>query len=305
MSQVTMPVTKAIITAAGFGTRFLPATKNIPKELLPIIDKPGIHYLVDELVESGITDIIIVTRFGNSALEDYFDTSPSVEQQLESAGKLEELERLKNIYKLANIVYVRQRRDYPYGNGTPLLSAGPLIDDNEPFLYLFGDDLVQSEVPASKQLVDFYQKNKGVILGVQEVSRKEVSRYGICKLKSGSTPALPAGRRRVESVIEKPSLSEVEPPYLAQFGRFVLNKEIYNIILRKYEQGKLGKGGELWLTDAILEYAKNSPVYAVQVEGEWMTTGDPLRFLQTTIKFALQREDIAPDLIAFLKNLTF
>src|SRR4030042_5621597 len=190
-------IKKPIITAAGYGTRFLPATKNQPKEMLPIIDKPIIHHLVEECGDSGITDIIIVTRAGQGIMEDYFDSHIELEHMLDSQGKEELLEKVREIPLLANFVYVRQKKNLPYGNGTPLLCASPLIDDDEDFAYLFGDALVMSKTPCLKQLIDVYEKGgcDGVI-AVQEVHKREGDRYGIVKFK--------AGTKEFESLVEKP-----------------------------------------------------------------------------------------------------
>lgn len=285
-------VKKAIITAAGFGTRFLPATKNIPKEMLPIIDKPIIHHLVEECVQSGITDIIIVTRVGQGSMEDYFDTHVELEHVLDTNGKEELLQKVREIPQLANFVYVRQKKNYPYGNGTPLLCAAPLIDDDEAFAYLFGDDLVISKTPCLKQLINIYEKEKcdGVI-AAQQVPLSEVSRYGIVKFKKGTS--------EFEGIVEKPDPKDA-PSQMADFGRFVLNYKTIKEIQKQY----LGKGGELWLTDAITLASKQGARFLVhEIEGKWLTTGDPLRYMQTQVLFALEREDLGGDFKKFLKSL--
>lgn len=290
-------ITKAVIAVAGYGTRFLPATKNQPKEMLPIIDKPIVQYLVEEAVASGIKDIILVTRFGQSALENHFDSNLELEIQLEKNGKKEALEKVQRVYKMANYIYVRQGRHLPYGNGTPLLCVKNLIDKNEPFVYMFGDDLVLSKTPCTKQMVDYWQKKPGnpAMVAVQEVPLSEVSRYGIYKIKEGTTD-------RVESAIEKPDPKKA-PSRLAQFGRFILNNEVIKILDNNYKTNKFGKDGELWLIDALIEYAKTKPVYAVKLEGKWMTTGDPLRYMKTMVEYALDRADIGPDFKDFLRTL--
>lgn len=295
-SNRTRKITKAVIAVAGYGTRFLPATKTQPKEMLPIVDKPIIHYLVDELVSSGIKDIIIVTRAGQSILEDYFDNHVELEHTLEQSGKEELLEEIRKIPQMANYIYVRQKKSLPYGNGSPLLAVKNLIGKTERFIYLFGDDLVLSKKPCTAQLIDYSDKKKGsVVVAVQKVPKNEVSRYGIYKLAKRS-------RDRVEDAIEKPDPKEA-PSQLAQFGRFVLNHKIIDILDRKNKKGQLGKGGELWLIDAICAYAKKNPVYAAQISGNWMTTGDPLRYLKTQIEYALKRPDIGKDLARYLKTL--
>ena len=290
-------IRKAVIAAAGFGTRFLPATKNQPKEMLPIINKPIIQYLVEEAVASGIEDVILVTRMGQSTMENHFDSNFELEYLLEKNGKTEKLEEIKKISRMANFIYVRQHKHLPYGNGTPLISVKDLIGKNERFVYMFGDDLVLSKTPCAKQLIDYSnKKDKAVTVAVQEIQEEEVSRYGIYNIKEGTED-------RVESAVEKPEPEEVKPPYLAQFGRFVLNKEIINITNEKYKNNELGKDNELWIIDSIIEYAKKNPVFAAKIEGEWMTTGDPLRYMKTQVRYALKREDIGPNFKSFLKGL--
>src|SRR5512136_935653 len=195
-----MKITKAVIAVAGYGTRFLPATKVQPKEMLPIVDKPVVQYLVEEAVASGITDIILVTRSGNQALEDHFDSSRELEIHLEAQGKMRELEEVQRIPTMANFIYVRQTKDMPYGNGTPLLCAKSLIHPDEAVVYMFGDDIVKSEVPCAKQLMDVYDEcHPAAVIAAQEVPLDEISRYGVPKLKPG------AGRRELEYIVEKPS----------------------------------------------------------------------------------------------------
>jgi len=290
-------IRKVVIAAAGFGTRFLPATKNQPKEMLPIIDKPIIQYLVEEAVASGIEDVILVTRMGQSAMENHFDSNFELEHLLEKNGKLEKLEEIRKISKMANFIYVRQHKHLPYGNSTPLITIKDLIGKDERFVYMFGDDLVLSNTPCAKQIIDYSNKNdNAVTVAVQEIQKEEVNRYGIYKIKDGT-------KDMVESAVEKPSPEEVKPPFLAQFGRFVLNKEIINITNERYQNNQLGKDNELWLIDSIIEYAKKNPVFASKVDGEWMTTGDPLRYMKTQVRYALEREDIGPDFKSFLKSI--
>ena len=290
-------VTKAVIAVAGYGTRFLPATKNQPKEMLPIIDKPIVQYLVEEAVASGIKDIILVTRFGQSMMENHFDSNLELEIQLEKNGKKKQLGIVQRVYRMANYIYVRQGRHLPYGNGTPLLCVKDIIGKNESFVYMFGDDLVKAKVPCTKQLIDFWQKrSQSVIAAVQEVPESEVNRYAIYKIKSGTED-------QVESGVEKPDPKEVEKPYLAQFGRFILNRGVIDILEKNYTEKIFGKEGELWLTDAILEYAREKPVYAKKIDGQWMTTGDPLRYMKTMVEFALDRKDLGPAFKEYLKGL--
>lgn len=285
-------VKKAIIAAAGYGTRFLPATKNQPKEMLPIIDKPIIHYLVEECVASGITDIIIVTRAGQGIMEDYFDSHVELEHYLNQNGKNDYLATIREIPQLANFVYVRQKKDYPYGNATPLLCASPLIDDDESFAYLFGDDLVLSKKPCLKQLIDTYQKSgSDGVIAVQEVPDNEVNRYGIVKYNKKNM--------ELEGIVEKPEIGKA-PSNLADFGRFVLNYKT----IKALKKMKTGLSGELWLVDAITNAKKAGARFIVNpIEGEWLTTGDPLRYMKTQVRFALERKDIGNEFKEYLKDL--
>jgi UTP--glucose-1-phosphate uridylyltransferase len=288
-----MNITKAVIAVAGYGTRFIPATKVQPKELLPIVDKPVIQYLVEEAVSAGITDIILVTRSRNQALENHFDSSPELEMHLEAQGKLSQLEEVRRIPNLANFVYVRQTADMPYGNGTPLLCAKSLISPDEAVVYMFGDDIVRSDVPCTRQLIDVFHKYQPAgVIAVQEVPRNEVSRYGVPKLKENSD------RNELEYIIEKPPVDKA-PTNLAQLGRFVFSRKIIDIL----ENLSVGKGGELWLTDAIDRLASTDPVIVHTIEGKWFTTGDPLRFLKTTVELALDRPDIGKEFAVYLRGL--
>ncbi|MFH1427632.1 MAG: sugar phosphate nucleotidyltransferase [Patescibacteria group bacterium] len=271
-------IKKAIVAVAGSGTRFLPVTKSMPKEMLPIIDKPIVHLVVEELVEAGIEDIIFVTRWDKKSLEDYFDHSPALEQELKKAGKLTQLEEIIRIAEMANYIYVRQKG--PYGNGTPVLTAASLVDD-EPFIFVWADDLVKSKVSFSKQMVEDYNQSGHLMIGVQAVPKNQVNRYGIVKLKPGTM--------QLEDIVEKPEIKEA-PSNLADFGRMILNQEVIDI-LRKTP---LGKGKELWIVDAIRKYIKQGgEFYAKKIEeGEWLTTGDPINYLNTVLKYAKDRKDI-------------
>jgi UTP--glucose-1-phosphate uridylyltransferase len=288
-----MPITKAVIAVAGYGTRFIPATKVQPKEMLPIVDKPVVQYLVEEAVASGITDIVMVTRSGNQAVEDHFDSSRELELHLEAKGKWRELEEIRRISGMANFIFIRQGKDMPYGNGTPLLCAKPVIHPDEAVVYMFGDDIVKSQVPCARQLIDVYERYKPAgVVAVQEVPIEEISRYGVPKLKPGSD------RNELEHMVEKPSAAEA-PSNLAQLGRFVLSYRIIGIL----ERLRVGKAGELWLTDAIDELAATESVIVHPIVGKWFTTGDPLRFLKTTVEFALDRPDIGPEFADYLRRL--
>jgi len=291
-------ITKAVIAVAGYGTRFLPATKNQPKEMLPIIDRPIVQYLVEECVASGIKNIILVTRFGQSALENHFDTNLELEIQLEKNGKQEALQKVQEIYQMANYIYIRQGRHLPYGNGTPLLCVDEIIDDDEPFIYMFGDDLVLGDQPCAKQLMSVFEKQKpDAILAVQKVPKDEVQRYGTVKYKKNSD------NNQIEELLEKLPADEA-PSQMAQFGRFILTPQVIKILKDFHQQGNYGKDNELWLSDALNKLAKEKTVIAQPIKGKWMTTGDPLRYMKTMVEFALEREDIGPEFEKYLKELS-
>ena len=289
-----MKIKKAVIAAAGLGTRFLPATKSIPKEMLPIIDAPIIQYLVKELVDSGIKEIIIITRPGFKTFHEYFSRNRKLEQTLKDTGKEELAETIKNISKMAKIRLKPQDKDLPYGNGSPILAAKKFLDKDESFVYMFGDDMTLAQKPVTQQLIDVYkEQNPKAILAVQEVPLWEVSKYGVVTYKT-NVPY----KYEIESIVEKPAM-EKAPSRMAQFGRFVLSYDV----VREAEKRQLGKGNELWLTDIINNIAqRGDKVIAQPVDGEWLTTGDPLKFIQTTLKFAIAREDIKNDLLEFIKK---
>ncbi|MGW8184891.1 MAG: UTP--glucose-1-phosphate uridylyltransferase [Candidatus Moraniibacteriota bacterium] len=282
-------IKKAIIAVAGSGTRLLPGTKSMPKEMLPIVDKPIIQLVVEELVEAGIEDIIFVTRWDKKPLEDHFDHSIALEADLIKNGKEELAKSISDIAEMANFIYVRQKG--PYGNGTPVLSAASLVDD-EPFVFVWGDDLVKSETSFTKQMIEDYEKNEHLMIGVQEVSRDVVNRYGIVKLREDTN--------EIEDIIEKPSIEEA-PSQLADFGRMILNQDFIDI-LRKTS---LGKGNELWITDAIKQYVSQGGIFLAKElkDGQWLTTGDPLNYLKAIMAYALDREDVRDDLVEHLKSL--
>jgi len=282
-------IKKAIIAVAGSGTRLLPATKSMPKEMLPIVDKPVIQLVVEELVAAGIQDIIMVTKWDKKPLEDHFDRSWALENELEKAGKTRRLEEIIKISEAANFIYVRQKG--PYGNGTPVLSAATLVDD-EPFVFVWGDDLVKSKTSFTKQMVEDYEKNGYMMIGVQKMPKEVLNRYGIVKLREGT--------REIEDIVEKPEIEEA-PSDLADFGRMILNQEIINIL----KKTALGKDNELWIVDAIRAYVKNGGIFlAKEVDsGEWMTTGDALNYLKATLAYAFDREDIGSELRNYIDGL--
>lgn len=282
-------IKKAVIAVAGSGTRLLPATKSMPKEMLPIIDKPIIQLVVEELVAAGIKDIIMVTKWDKKPLEDHFDRNFELECSLKKNGKEERLKEIINLSEMANFIYVRQKG--PYGNGTPVLSAASLVE-NEPFVYIWGDDLVKSKVSFTKQMVDDYNKSGNLMIGVQEVPKDQVDRYGIVKLRPGTM--------RIDDIVEKPSIDQA-PSCLADFGRMILNQEIIDV-LRKTA---LGKGNELWIVDAIRTYIKNGgEFYAKKIEGgKWLTTGDPLNYIKAILEYAVERKDINGELAKYFNNI--
>ncbi len=287
-----MTVKTAVLAVAGLGTRFLPATKSQPKELLPILDKPVIQYLVEEAARSGIENVILVTRPGGDAMQRFFERSPDLEAFLEGVGKQEILASVRAVSDLAKLSFAEQGPELPYGNGSPLIAAKPFLEPGEPFVYMFGDDLVKSERPCVQQLIDVFTKHSpDAVVAVQSVPQAEACRYGIIKLKNDSEPLL------MDSIVEKPKSGE-EPSTLAQFGRFVLPYETIEIL----ERQEVGQGNELWLTDAIATLCAKGNVAVHPVDGMWLTTGDPLRFLIANVEYALSHE-IADEFRAYLKGL--
>lgn len=283
-------IKKAIVAVAGSGTRLLPATKTMPKEMLPIVDKPIIQLVVEELVAAGIEDIILVTKWDKKPLEDHFDYSWALENELARAGKKEKLAEIKKISSMANFIYVRQKG--PYGNGTPVLSAATLVDD-EPFMYVWGDDLVKSKISFAKQMVDDYNQTGHLMIGVQTVPRNQVDRYGIVSLKNKRT-------MQIDDIVEKPPISK-SPSNLADFGRMILNQDIIDVL----KKTKLGKGKELWIVDAIRDYIKaGGEFYAKPIkDGQWLTTGDPLNLLKATLAYAKDRPELRGYLKTYFKKI--
>ncbi|WP_026568355.1 UTP--glucose-1-phosphate uridylyltransferase GalU [Bacillus sp. UNC41MFS5] len=283
-------VRKAIIPAAGLGTRFLPATKAMPKEMLPIVDKPTIQYIVEEAVASGIEDIIIVTGKGKRAIEDHFDNAVELEQNLIEKEKYDILERVQYATNLADIHYIRQKE--PKGLGHAVWSARNFIG-NEPFAVLLGDDIVQSETPCLKQLINQYEETFSSVIGVQKVPENETNRYGIID------PSTQNGRRyQVNNFVEKPKLGTA-PSNLAIMGRYILTPEIFMFLDRQEK----GAGGEIQLTDAIQRLNEIQRVFAYDFEGKRYDVGEKFGFVKTTIEFALQHDDLHDDMLDYLKNL--
>ncbi len=285
-----MKVKKAIIPAAGLGTRFLPATKAVPKEMLPIVDKPTIQYIIEEAVASGIEEILIITGRNKKPIEDHFDKAIELELNLEKGGKQDLLELVHESTNLANIHYIRQKE--PKGLGHAISCAKAFVG-NEPFAVMLGDDIVDSEVPCLKQLIEAYEEKNATILGVQEVKRENVNKYGIVKGTEISNRVY-----TVEDLVEKPKVEEA-PSNVAILGRYIITPEIFNIL----EQTKPGKGGEIQLTDALKTLISKEEMYAYVFEGRRHDVGDKLGFLQATVEYALKREDLKEDFKEYLKDI--
>jgi UTP--glucose-1-phosphate uridylyltransferase len=285
-------IRKAIIPAAGLGTRFLPATKAQPKEMLPIVDKPTIQYIVEEAVASGIEDILIVSGRGKRAIEDHFDKSYELEETLEKKGKWDKLEEVQSISNMVNIHYIRQKE--PKGLGHAIYCAHRFIGD-EPFAVMLGDDIVQSEIPCLRQLIDVYERYHCSVIGVQQVPKEDVVKYGIV---SGKYPSMDDGVFQIDTLIEKPSIEEAPSNY-AIMGRYILRPEIFKVL----ENLPPGAGGEIQLTDAIRILRESQAVLAYHFQGIRHDVGDKFGFIKATIDFALQREDLRPELLAYLKKI--
>ncbi len=285
-----MKVKKAVIPAAGLGTRFLPATKAIPKEMLPIVDKPTLQYIVEEVIESGIKEILIIIGRNKNSIEDHFDRSIELEKELSEKGKQGLLGIVENISNLVDIHYVRQKE--PRGLGHAIYCARTFVRD-EPFAVLLGDDIVKSEPPCLKQLVDIYNEKKGSVVGVQEVPDEDLNKYGIVRYIDGID-----GTYRIRNLIEKPEIKEA-PSNMAIMGRYVISPAIFDILA----ETRPGKGGEIQLTDALNELAQSEDVFAHIFKGKRFDAGDKLGYLKATIEFALGKEDLGPELREYLKNL--
>ena len=284
-------ITKAIIPAAGFGTRFLPATKSQPKEMLPVVDKPTIQYIVEEAVESGIEDILIVIGRYKSSIEDHFDRSVELEMELEKKGKYDMLEQIQNIAGMANIQFVRQKT--ALGLGHAVYCARNFIG-NEPFAVMLGDDIVDSPgYPCLKQMMDLYEKEQCSILGVKEVARQDLNKYGIV-----DGDKIGEGIYTVRSLVEKPKPEEA-PSNVAIMGLYIITHEIFNIL----EKTAPGAGNEIQLTDALKTLALKEKMLAYAFKGRRHDVGDKLGFLQATVEFALQRDDLKDDFIAYLEQI--
>jgi UTP--glucose-1-phosphate uridylyltransferase len=285
-----MNIRKAVVTAAGWGTRFLPATKAQPKEMLPLVDKPMIQYVIEEAVASGIKHIIIVTAIGKRAIEDHFDRSFELEHIIEKKGDGQLLRKLQNISELADICYIRQKEQL--GLGHAILVTKELIG-NEPFAVFLPDDLIQSKVPAMKQMIEVYNRYQNSVIAVEPVAKEDTRAYGIIKPKQVEERV-----HQVLSLVEKPEPKDA-PSNLAIVGRYILTPEIFRML----EKTAPGKGGEIQLTDGLRLLLEKQPIYAYQFEGVRYDTGMPLGFLKASVEFALNRPDIGAKFREYLRQL--
>jgi len=284
--------TKAIIAAAGLGTRFLPQTKAMPKEMLPIIDKPVIQIIVEQLVDSGITDIIIVTGSTKRAIEDHFDRSDELENELRQKGKTKQADQIRDIAEMANFIYVRQKGT-PKGNARPLLNASHLLDKNEPFLMFFADDFFRSKVPHAKQLMSVYNQTGSSVISLITVQPKETSSYGIAEVE----PGLDDRVYKVKKLVEKPG-PERAPSNFAAVSGYLLTPDILPIVA----QEKTGHGGEIVLADSINQLAQNKAVYGKFIDGIYHDAGNKARYLQAVVDHALADNELGPDFEKYLRT---
>lgn len=286
-----MKVRKAIIPAAGLGTRFLPATKAQPKEMLPIVDKPTIQYIIEEAVASGIEDIIIITGRSKRAIEDHFDKAYELENELVKGGKDELVKLVRDISNLANIYYVRQKEALGLGHA---IHCAKTFIGNEPFAVLLGDDIVDAQTPCLKQMIDVYDRYQTSVLGVQTVAKKDVSKYGIIAGTQESERIY-----RVHDMVEKPK-PEAAPSNVAILGRYIITPAVFDCL----ERTKPGAGGEIQLTDALKMLSEQEAMYAYDFIGRRYDVGNKMGFLEATVEFALRRDDLKDEFGAYLKNIT-
>ena len=283
-------IRKAVIPAAGLGTRFLPATKAQPKEMLPIVDKPTLQYIIEEAVASGIEEILIITGKNKKSIEDHFDKSVELELELEQKGKTELLQIVQDISKMVNIYYIRQKE--PRGLGDAIYCARSFIGD-EPFAVMLGDDIVDNDVPCLRQLMDAYEEYRTTILGVQKVDKESVNKYGIINAKYIEDRVY-----KVKDLVEKPDVDKA-PSNIAILGRYIITPEIFDIL----ETLPAGKGGEVQLTDALKRLSEKEAMYAYDFEGKRYDVGDKLGFLQATIEYALRKPELRDEFINYLNTL--
>ncbi|MDY7078925.1 MAG: sugar phosphate nucleotidyltransferase [Chloroflexota bacterium] len=285
---------KGVITIAGYGTRFLPASKAIPKEMFPIAGIPLIQHHVESLVAAGITEIIVVVRGGSEVVQRHFAPNIDLEHHLEKSGKLEMLEEVRRISRMAEIVFVRQPETLPYGNGSPALAARNWLTPGEPFYYMFGDDIIIADTPVPRQMLDAFDEfQPAAVIATQCVPDEETHLYGCIELKPDSDHG-----NEMACIIEKPAPGTA-PSNQVQIGHFIFTPELFDVLLGS----EVGKGGELWLADAIDRLAARSSVIVQPIEGLWMAAGDPLRQLKASIEAALRRDDMRDGLVAYLSAL--
>lgn len=282
---------KGIITIAGFGTRFLPASKAVPKEMIPIAGKPLIQYHVEGLVAAGIREIIVVARDNSDVVQDHFSPNLELREHLRESGKPGLLEEMERVDRMADIVFVRQPEELPYGNATPALAARNWLTPGEPFYYMFGDDIVMGEVPIPRQVLHtFNETEPAAVLAVQEVPDEETHLYGCVELKPGS-------ENEMTRIVEKPAPGTA-PSNLVQIGHFVFTTDIFDVL----DGLETGKGGELWLADAVDRLASRSRVVVHPIDGMWMAAGDPLRQLKASVEVSLRRDDMRDELTEYLRS---
>jgi UTP--glucose-1-phosphate uridylyltransferase len=285
-----MKVKKAVLPAAGFGTRFLPATKVVPKELLPIVDKPTIQYIMEEVAAAGIEEVILITGREKGSIEDHFDTSGELENHLKNKGKDDLLRMVREISEMVTLVSVRQKE--PLGLGHAILCAKRTVG-NEPFAVLLGDDLIDAEIPCIKQMIDVYQEMNGALIAIQKVPRSETHLYGIIKGKRVSDRIY-----RIEDMVEKPQQGRA-PSNLAIIGRYILPPEIFEILEKVSPDGR----GEIQLTEGLRELSRRFPVFGYEFFGDRYDAGDKLGYLQANIMFGLKHPELGPKLKRYLKNM--
>jgi UTP--glucose-1-phosphate uridylyltransferase len=285
-----MKVRKGVFPAAGLGTRFLPVTKAQPKEMLPLVDKPTIQYVVEEAVASGLNELIIVTGRGKRAIEDHFDAAFELEYYLNDRGKMDELAQIKTLSELASVCYVRQKE--PLGLGHAILCARPLVGD-EPFAVFLGDDIITASTPCMRQLLDVFERQQGPVIAVERVPRERIHQYGVIAGRP-----LGDGVYEITDLVEKPRAEEA-PSDLAVVGRYVLTPDLFAILAETAPDRR----GEIQLTDALRRLRERRPMYALEFEGKRYDTGDKLGFLKATVEFALARPDLADEFRAYLKSL--
>lgn len=284
--------TKAIICAAGLGTRFLPQTKAMPKEMLPLIDRPVIQVIVEQAVAAGVTEVIIVTGSTKRAIEDHFDRSMQLEAELRENGKEDKADEIKHVAELANFVYVRQK-GLPKGNARPILNARHLINDDEPFFVFFADDFFRSDIPWPLQLKQSYNKTGKSVISLIEVEQKDADKYGMVILETEKSEKL----FKLGGLIEKPGAANT-PSNFASVGSYLLTPDIWKYL----EQEKVGVNGEIGLADSINELAKEGEIYGRFIDGVWHDTGDQLKYIKAVVDLALESEEYGTELTDYLKN---